>query len=668
MPVKILFITLSNIGDIILSLPCLDSELAKYPQARVTVVVSRRGQEIFQNNPRVEKVIVFDKKSPLIEKIKLFFEFKKEKFDVVIDLRNSLYGRFLAAKEKLKPPKKSAVHKKDSYLSGLSALVPGQNNFFQPTEQDKACVENIFKSSNISPGEKIIAISAGARSQIKRWPKEKFVAVAVKLSQEFNARIILVGDKDDALINQYIGKEVPRAIDLSGRTSLNQLACLLEKSNLVITNDSAVLHLASYVNAGVTAVFGPTNEVKYGPWSKIWAIVKRDIFCRPCEKAQCQYGDLRCMNLVKVEDVLQPARKILYSQLPTSNSQPGYDFKRILIVRTDRIGDVILSTPVIKAMRQAYPNAYIAMMVSPYAKEIIDGNPYLDEVITYDKDGKHKSWLGSAKFSQRLKKKKFDLALVLHPTNRVHLITFFAQIKKRVGYNRKLGFLLTDQIEHTKQSGQKHEVEYNFDLVRRLGIEPQDKNLFIPIKEESEKWADALFMVENIKSADKLLGIHPAASCPSKIWPLERFARAADTLAQQYGFTTLLFAGPKDLKLAQHLAGLMTSRVINLAGKASISQLATLIKRCELFISNDSGPVHIASAVGTPVISIFGRNQPGLSPQRWGPRGANDRFLHKPVGCIQCLAHNCAKEFLCLQQIRVQDVLAAAETILSKDG
>ena len=127
-----------------------------------------------------------------------------------------------------------------------------------------------------------------------------------------------------------------------------------------------------------------------------------------------------------MEEVLLAARNIL-TQHPADNTQHRKnDFKRILVVRTDRIGDLLLSTPVIQALRQNYPDAYIAAMVSPYAKEIVEGNPYLDEVIIYDKDFKHKSWARSMKFASRLRKKRFDLALILHPTNRVHLITFFA--------------------------------------------------------------------------------------------------------------------------------------------------------------------------------------------------------------------------------------------------
>ncbi|MDD4894282.1 MAG: glycosyltransferase family 9 protein, partial [Candidatus Omnitrophica bacterium] len=250
------------------------------------------------------------------------------------------------------------------------------------------------------------------------------------------------------------------------------------------------------------------------------------------------------------------------------------------------------------------------------------------------------------------------------PTNRVHLVTFFAGIPRRVGYDRKLSFLLTDRIKHTKQSGQKHESEYALDLARYLGVEPKDKNIFLSVKPALEERVAELLKEEGAGRSDKLLVIHPAASCPSKIWPNERFAEVADKLIKKYGFKAVVVSGPKDITLAHNVVKHMHNPVINMAGKTSVGELAALLKRCSLFISNDSGPVHIAAAVGAPVVSIFGRSQAGLSPLRWGPTGEKSRAVHKTVGCIECLAHNCVKGFACLKAITVDDVMNAADSIL----
>jgi lipopolysaccharide heptosyltransferase II len=333
-------------------------------------------------------------------------------------------------------------------------------------------------------------------------------------------------------------------------------------------------------------------------------------------------------------------------------------------VRTDRIGDVVLSTPVIKALRDNFPDAYIAMMVSPYALDIVEDNPFLDEVIIYDKDKRHKNWFQSVGFAFGLRAKRFDLAVVLHPTNRAHITVFLAGIRRRIGFNRKCAILLTDRIKHTKQEAEKHELEYSLDLVRYLGIQPEDKKPAMFIKPQAIQWADRVLAQAGIKETDMLLALHPAASCPSKIWPAQRFAEAADELVKRYGFKVIVLAGPKDMNLAIQVIQNTRQPVLNLAGKTSVQQLAALLKRSRLFISNDSGPVHIACAVGTPVISIFGRNQKGLSPKRWGPVGPRDKVLHKEVGCEECLAHNCAKGFACLKAITVDDVIQAADSIL----
>jgi heptosyltransferase-2 len=340
--------------------------------------------------------------------------------------------------------------------------------------------------------------------------------------------------------------------------------------------------------------------------------------------------------------------------------------KKILIVRLDRIGDVLLSTPVIRAVREAFPASHIAVMVQDYAKEIVAGNPYLDEVIVYNKSGRHKGFSGNFRFLWRLRRKKFDMALLLHPTKRTHLLAALAGIPNRVGYNRKLGFLLTTRIEHTKQYGLKHEVDYALDLLRHIGIDPKWRTLYMPVNSRSEERISEIFKSSGIGKNDLCIAINPGASCVSKRWPAAKFAKVARSLIEKYGAKVVIVAGGADKKLGDEVAALIDGDCVNLSGKTSVADLASVLRRVKLFVSNDSGPVHIASAVGTPVVAIFGRNDRGLSPRRWGPVGERDTILHKDVGCDICFAHNCKKGFKCLEAITVDEVLAAAGKILTK--
>jgi len=554
---KILFVTLSNIGDCILTLPVLDGLREKYPQAKITCLVPPGPKEIFTANPAVARVFIFDKHAKLQEKVKLFFSLSREEFDLVIDLRNSFFGAFLPAKKwnlfsgPLRRIPGKIKHMKDRHLyRALGRDYPLLRKYrsFNIKPQDDDYIEKILGPA---AGKKLIVVAPGAKSRSKCWAKENFRLLCGRLAEEGN-QIVLTGDKADQEACAYIRRE--GIIDLCGRTDLAQLGALLKRARLLISNDSAAMHLASYLNVPVAAIFGPTDEKKYGPWSDKNIVIKKEVFCRPCAKAQCRSLSLDCLEAIKPEDVLRQIEPLLKEQKDAALSLQNEirnGFRRILVVRTDRLGDVILSTPAVKALRQAFPQSYIAMLVSSYAKDAVEGNPDLDAVLVFDKEAKDKGVFGSLKLAGELKQKQFDLAVILHPTVRVHLLMFIAGIPRRVGYDRKFDFLLTDRIPHVKQEGQKHESEYTLDLIRYLGVAPQSPALFVPVKQESEKWVEALFRQEGIGPKDKLLVIHPAASCISKIWPAERFALVADRLAQQYGFKVCIIAGPKDISKAE---------------------------------------------------------------------------------------------------------------------
>jgi len=334
----------------------------------------------------------------------------------------------------------------------------------------------------------------------------------------------------------------------------------------------------------------------------------------------------------------------------------------ILIVRTDRLGDVILSTPVIKNLRDTFPQAHIAFMCRPYTKEALEGNPYLDEVIVYDKYGKHKSTWASIKFAKELRKKKFDWALILHPTNRAHLVTYFAGIPFRIGWDKKMGFLLTERLKHTKQRGRKHETEYTLDILRTLNIATEDKTTYFPINENADKKVEELLTKEGLEKKEKFIVIHPSASCRSKKWPSDYFSKLVKALKEKTNLKVAVISAAEEKQTAEKIV--KENEVIDLRGKLTIAEVGALLKRAELFISNDSGPVHIAAALNTPVISIFGRKNPGLSPRRWAPLGEASLYLHKDVGCIACSAHDCLKGFLCLKAISPEEVLEAASRLI----
>ncbi len=343
-------------------------------------------------------------------------------------------------------------------------------------------------------------------------------------------------------------------------------------------------------------------------------------------------------------------------------------YKNILIVRTDRIGDVVLTTPAIEAVRSAFPAARISILVTPETRQIVDGNPSLNEVLIDDKKGVHKG-LGFFSLIAILRRKKFDLAIIFHTKKRANLLCFLAGIPARIGYkNDKFGFLLTQPIADTRSQGSKHEAQYCLDLLESIGVHADNLKsnlkLSIPVKEESQKWAATFLRENNIKESDRFVVIHPGASCVSKRWPAENFSKVVKKLAQS-GNKVFLIGGEETKNISAQILKNAPNAASDLSGSLSLSQLAALLAKSQLLISNDSGPVHMAAAVGAPVISIFGRNQAGLSPARWKPLGARDIVLHKEVGCNICLAHNCVVGFECLKAITPEEVLEAVEKILA---
>lgn len=317
------------------------------------------------------------------------------------------------------------------------------------------------------------------------------------------------------------------------------------------------------------------------------------------------------------------------------------DFQNILIVRTDRIGDVVLTTPAIKALRQAYPAARISILVAPLTKDLVAGNPYLDEIIVDDRRGGHRGISGFWRLASVLRQKKFDLAIVYHTKKRTNCLCWAAGILQRTGYrNEKFGFLLNDPIADERHLGRQHEAQYCLDVLRHLGItgnnildkSPQDltEDLYVPVSADAWVWVEQFCREYHISRQERLIAIHPGASDPAKRWPEGQFAELIDQLANRYHARIVLIGAPHTAGVARQIMSDTHVPVLDLAGQTDVGQLAGLLKRCNLLVSNDSGPAHIAAGVKTPCISIFTRNQPGINPQRWQPLGKFSRVVSVP--------------------------------------
>ncbi|MDD5496287.1 MAG: lipopolysaccharide heptosyltransferase II [Candidatus Omnitrophica bacterium] len=337
--------------------------------------------------------------------------------------------------------------------------------------------------------------------------------------------------------------------------------------------------------------------------------------------------------------------------------------KRILIVNVNWVGDVIFSTPFIRALRERYPDAYMACLLHPRCSPVLEGNPRINEIIIYDEEGRHRSLAGKLKLIALLRKKRFDEAFILHRSFTKALIVYLAGIKERIGYptkNRRM--LLTKCAEEPE--GDTHKVEYFLNLARAAGIEPHDSSYEFFIKDEDGKFIRDLLKTNGIGEGDKIAVICPGGNWDPKRWPKENFALLSDMLMDKTGLKIVISGARKDVKLAENISALMKNKPVITCGKTDLKQLGALMERADLVVANDTGPMHIASAMKAKLIALFGPTSPEIT----GPHGAGAYVvISKFDECdIPCYDVTCT-ENRCMAAIKIGDVFEEAVKILGTD-
>ena len=301
--------------------------------------------------------------------------------------------------------------------------------------------------------------------------------------------------------------------------------------------------------------------------------------------------------------------------------------KNILVVRADRVGDVVLTVPAIRALKHAFPDAKVSVWLDASTKPLLDGLPFIDEILVEDK---RCGWPGYFSFLGMLRRQKFDLAVIYHIKRRTNVACALAGIPVRVGYrNKKHGWFLTHPFEDRRHLGERHEAAYCLDLLKGIGVVAQDLSLELARDVQAERWADEFVAREFPQGA--FLAIHPAASCTTRRWPCASFAGLIDLLKDS-GLGIVLVGSADAQTLAREILSKTNCPVLDMTGKTSLAQLVSLFRRARAVVSNDSGPVHVAAGAGAPVISIFLRSQPGINPERWKPLGLKSRVVVPPQG------------------------------------
>lgn len=290
------------------------------------------------------------------------------------------------------------------------------------------------------------------------------------------------------------------------------------------------------------------------------------------------------------------------------------ELKNILVVRNDRFGEFLLNIPALRAIKETYPKTKITAVVSPEVKELALETGFIDQIFEWDKN----KIPSKIKLISWLRKNKFDAAIMLNPSKDFNICTFLAGIPLRVGYDRKLTMFLTDKIKDLKKLGLKHEVDYNLELVNLIGAKTQNRKPALTLSGSSP-----------IQLPDKFITIHPWTSDKIKKWPVERFAELANRITKILNIKVIIIGGPENIgESSQYFSNLKD--ITDLTGTTSLKELGIILKKSLLLVSADSGPVHLAACVDTPVIVLFRNDLPGKTSQRWGPLSSKKTVIEKP--------------------------------------
>ena len=335
--------------------------------------------------------------------------------------------------------------------------------------------------------------------------------------------------------------------------------------------------------------------------------------------------------------------------------------KNILIVRTDRIGDVVLSLPIASVIKKNFPSAKVTFLLRNYTKSLAENNPFIDEIILLKEEN------GKVCIAQNVEmlKNKFDVSIVAFPTFKIALILFLSKIKTRIatGY-RWYSFLFNKKIYEHRKYGEKHELEYNLRLLKLLNIEenvneetvsfnlhPAEKNVQ-RIKDEFDRL--------DIDSNKRIVIVHPGSGGSAIDLPFLKMKNLVERLAHELDCVILITGSDSEKELCESLT--VNEKTKNFAGKFKLDELIALISFADVLIANSTGPIHIAAALGKFVIGFYPKIA-ACSPKRWGPY-TNKKIIFSPaIDCDNCTREQCEK-LNCMDSINISEVFDSVKKIL----
>jgi ADP-heptose:LPS heptosyltransferase len=336
--------------------------------------------------------------------------------------------------------------------------------------------------------------------------------------------------------------------------------------------------------------------------------------------------------------------------------------KNLLMIRTDRIGDVILSLPLAEIVKRKYPGCKVSFLVREYTSYLVKDNPFIDHVLVL-KERNNKILIKEN--ISALKQKDFDTCIIVYPTFFLALTIFLSGIKNRIGTGyRWYSFFFNSKVFEHRKYAEKHELEYNIGLLRQIGISenvsPGNINFHLKVKEEEKNFIKNLLEKNDVSLKNRIVIIHPGSGGSSIDLPIEKMILLTQKLSEIENLQILITGNKFEAGLCGKFV--VNTSVKNLAGKLNLSQLSVLISIVDLFISNSTGPIHIAAALDKYVIGFYPKIL-ACSMERWGPYTEKRTVFIPTIDCSNCSREQCEK-LDCMNSIDIGRVFDECKRVL----
>lgn len=709
---RLLAVNLNYMGDGLFTTPALAALRARFPDTTIDVLAGERAAAILRDNPHIDRLITRPPRGGAGRSANLWKTLREGEYDGVILFQSTIVNAALAALAQIRvrvgfdqdgcgsflthrvKERSAGEHVVDAYLRLAEAIGdPPSNEISYPltiavSAQDTAFADDFFRKWSEKP---TVGMVIGATRAQKRWPETYFARLADKLWNADGIGCVLLGGSEETEAARRIQLEATSPlVSAVGKTTEKELASIVAQLRVVISGDSGPLHIAAAMKTPVVALFGSTDPAETGPWplkapsfggghAAPATVLYDALHCAPCRKRPTCDDRFDCMNVLTPErvydatcDFLNIERKRL--RLPIApirqtqetnaiQSKPLLvpsvmrsgepQIRRVCVIRFGAMGDILMTTPAIRALYEQLQPEFIDYIVGRNNIDAISGIPYLRRIIPYGPRGEDMRPHNLASFLKSLREEKYDLCINFQPSLKTFIMLHGTGAARRITYNKDMSVQPeTGKVRHFIQ-------DFACEL-RSIGVTLHDPTMNFFVPEEARSTVSDLLAAEGIAPETPFLAANPGGTRIINRWPPERYVEFLDRIAQEMpNLRLVLTGGPDDKTRADFIAATVRpeTRLVNLANRLKIKEMGALLCFAKVFVTPDTGPMHIASALGTPMVVLSG----AADPNRSGPMSRRDLVvINRELPCVPCRERYCKRgDIACMTQMPVEWVMNA---------